>query len=482
MRTLLGTAILLLLFCNAAGQTKYSKRELLQDLSVLEGIITRTNPQLTRAGKAEMEKVFAEAARSFSLDNVTGLDFMKYISALRLNTGYDAHASFTLQEHLFPDLPVFFPVPVYILEDRFVVNSEGAALPYASIIKTINGVSTNSILQKLVPADREKGFMKYRVGSVFHAVYFLIYGAANDFVITYQEDINASEEKTVTCKAVSLRDAFALQQGAVFPLSKLTVPNANPVTWVFDEVTRTFYLPLRSFMLPPRDSSMLSGPVFDSLFKVIRDKGARSLVLDIRGNGGGAMELPGLLLSYLMDSTFYEAHHFKMVPVKNIPVDYLKRIDQIAVPSKTDGRKMLYRLYDGSVTRNGEVSKNMYFKRDPSPYHFSGQVGLLTDGGTFSAAAYFASLFQHFKRGTIMGSPTGGAARQMTAGHTLEYELPHTKIAVSLPLMYMTFDESVVDDSQSDYIMPDIRISFEQQYQYFYRKQDWGIGIRINAP
>jgi len=474
-------ATLLLLFISAGGQTKYSKKELLQDFSALKQIVTHTNPLLTNAGRVQMERVFAEADRSFSLDNATGLEFIKYVSGLQIKAGYDAHASFTFNEQLFPVSPVFFPVPVYLLGDRFIVNSEKAILPYGSIIKTINSVSTDSILKRLAPGEQELDYIKYRLSGVFHAVYFLEYGAADEFIITYHEHINSPEVKTATCKAVNLKDAFTSQQNAVFPLVKLTAQNVNQVHWVFDDVAKSFYLQLRSFLAPPLDSFILLGPDYDSLFKSIRDKGVRSLVVDIRGNGGGMMQVPGLLLSYLADSTFYEAHHLKMVPVKNIPLDLLKRIDQRSVSSKSDGRKMLYRLYDGSVTQNGITYKDVQFKRQPSPYRFSGPVALLTDGGTFSAAAYFANLFREFKRGSIIGLPTGGAARQITAGHILEYELPNTKIIVSLPLMYITFDKETPGYSKRDYVIPDVLLSFEQQYQYFYRKQDWGTGVGVNS-
>lgn len=481
MRLLLYSAILLLLFYNGGAQTKFSKKELLQDLTVLESILTRTNPRLTGTRKAQMEKLFAEADRNFPLDQATGLEFIKYVSQLQINAGYDEHASFELNEQLFPISAIFFPVPVYLLGDRFVVNSEKAILPYGSLIRTINGISADSILHKFLRKDREVNHFKYRLGSIFHAMYFLEYGGADEFIITYNEDLNSKELKTATCKAVSLRDAFALQNDAVFPLTKVTPQNLNHTYTEFNEITRSYYLQLKSFTGLSGDSSISYNQMYDSLFKHVQDKGPRSLILDIRGNNGGLLLVPGLLLSYLADSTFYETHHLKMVPASNIPLDYLKRIDQRSVPNKGDGRKMLYRLYDGSVTRNGSTDKDIHFKREPSPYRFPGPVALLTDGGTFSAAAYFASLFQRLKRGSIMGLPTGGTARQITAGHILEYELPNTKIVVSLPLMDITFDDTMSDNSKQNYVMPDAILPFESQYQYFYLKQDWGVQIKLNA-
>ncbi|WP_114791879.1 S41 family peptidase [Niabella yanshanensis] len=481
MRTLLYVAILLLLFFDVAGQAKFSQKELLHDLSVLKRIVTNTNPLLTNDSRVQMERMFADAERTFPLEQATGLEFIKYVTRLQINAGYDEHASFDLNEQLFPVSSVFFPVPIYLLGDRFVVNSEKAMLPYGSLIRSINGISADSILHKFLRGDREVNHFKHRLGSIFHAMYFLEYGGADEFIITYNENLKSKELKTVTCKAVSLRNAFALQNDAVFPLTKVTEQNLNQTYVEFNEITKGYYLQLKSFTGLSGDSSMPYTQMFDSLFKHVQSKSPRSMILDIRGNSGGLLLVPGLLLSYLAGTPFDEVHHLKMMPVKDIPLDYLKRIDQRPVATKSDGRKMLYRLYDGSVTQNGSTYKDIHFKREPSPYRFSGPVALLTDGGTFSAAAYFANLFQRSKRGSIMGLPTGGAARQITAGHMLEYELPNTKIVVSLPLMYITFGDAASINSTWDYVVPDAVLPFEKEYQYFCLKQDWGVQIKLNA-
>lgn len=44
---------------------------------------------------------------------------------------------------------------------------------------------------------------------------------------------------------------------------------------------------------------------------------------------------------------------------------------------------------------------------DSTPY--LGEIILLTDRGTFSAAEDFCSLFRGMKRGLIVGTPTGGS-------------------------------------------------------------------------
>jgi hypothetical protein len=188
------------------------------------------------------------------------------------------------------------------------------------------------------------------------------------------------------------------------------------------------------------------------------------------------MDIPGLLFSYLADSIFYEVQHLQMSPVKHIPLRYLKTINNKNVESTADAKKGLYRLYDGFNTENGASKRTISYKRLPSPYAFRGSVVLLTDGGTFSAAAYFTALFGQYKRGDILGAPTAGSIRQITAGHLLNYELPNTRIRVTVPLAKITFGERLYNSAPKYFAIP-----FSRQYQYFLKKLDWGKALNVGT-
>jgi C-terminal processing protease CtpA/Prc len=60
-------------------------------------------------------------------------------------------------------------------------------------------------------------------------------------------------------------------------------------------------------------------------------------------------------------------------------------------------------------------------------YVFKGHVYVLTDGGSFSNSAIFASLIQFYKRGKIVGGETGGNGFVLSGGAGY-FEAPNTGV------------------------------------------------------
>ncbi len=483
MRSAIILLLLIQFFFIAGAQTKYTKQQLVEDLKVLKDILVNTNPILTNTGRENIEKKFAQAIRMFPMESATGLEFMRYISPLKTEIQYDDHAGMMLgEEHLPPGTP-YFPLPVYIIQNNILVNTEKSPLPFGSIIQGINGIKTSEILKALAGKGGEANFRKYHLNDGFPFQFFAKYGAKDTFTISYKTDDDITE-KQVRCPAVGIRELLNMQSSKVFPVNRNVYSDKININTQFDEASKLYYMQVPSFGVFRSDSIITSQQfetAFDSLFKEIRQKSVSHLIIDMRGNGGGAMDIPGLLFSYLADSVFNEFQYLKTRPVKHIPLRYLKAIDNNNSASIPDAKKKLYRLYDGFITTNGESKKTIFYKRKPNQYSFGGKVALLTDGGTFSAAAYFAALFRLHQRGDIIGAQVGGSIREMTAGYLLQYELPNTKIRLTIPLMYMTFDKELYPAVKEEYISPDYAIPFESEYQYFLKKQDWGRGLNTKT-
>ncbi|HMR83089.1 MAG TPA: S41 family peptidase [Niabella sp.] len=484
MRAALIVLLLIQFFFIAGAQTKYTKQQLVEDLKVLKNILVHTNPILTNTGRENIEKKFTQTIRTFPMESATGLEFMRYISPLKTEIRYDDHAGMMLgEEHLPPGTP-YFPLPVYIIQNNMLVNTEKGPLPYGSIIHGINGIKTSEILKDLAGNDGEANFRKYHLNDGFPFQFFTKYGAKDTFTISYKTNIDDTIEKQARCPAVGISELLNMQNSRIFPLNRNVEQDKINIYTQFDEPSKLCYMRVPSFLvLSPGSAATYEQfkNVFDSLFKEIRQKSVAHLIIDIRGNGGGLIDRTGLLFSYLADSVFHEAWYLKMQRVNHIPLQHLKAIDNNNVTSRVDAKKRLYRLYDGFTTTNGESKKTIELKREPNQYSSRGKVALLTDGGTFSAAAYFAALFRLHQRGDIIGAQVGGSIREMTAGHLLLYELPNTKIRLTIPLMYITFDKELYPAVKEEYISPDYAIPFATEYQYFLKKQDWDRGLNIKT-
>lgn len=149
----------------------------------------------------------------------------------------------------------------------------------------------------------------------------------------------------------------------------------------------------------------------DSTFKSIKAENVKSLIIDIRKNGGGSSSLGDELMQYISKSNFRQ---FDLACVKISSELVNKGILNWVDTSK---RKI------GTLYSFIDTSKIML--RD-NPSRFDGQSYLLIGGKTFSSATNFASTFQCYGVGKIIGTETGG----LTAcfGDVYTFELPNTKL------------------------------------------------------
>jgi len=73
----------------------------------------------------------------------------------------------------------------------------------------------------------------------------------------------------------------------------------------------------------------------------------------------------------------------------------------------------------------------------PKKRHFKGNLYVLINGGTFSAAAILASNLKGLKRGVFVGEETGGASNGTVAGKMALFKLPESKLKIHFGLAYI---------------------------------------------
>jgi hypothetical protein len=141
-----------------------------------------------------------------------------------------------------------------------------------------------------------------------------------------------------------------------------------------------------------RDGGAFAG-FLRSTFAEIKQRGLRSLIIDIRANGGGDSRLAGELMQYISKKPFrlFEWGSFK------ISNELLSRhaLDMFPPALRTPG-KVIKLPHALTALRENR-------------WRFDGNCFLLTSGRTCSAAVVLASAFQCFGVGTVVGTETGGA-------------------------------------------------------------------------
>lgn len=183
----------------------------------------------------------------------------------------------------------------------------------------------------------------------------------------------------------------------------------------------------------------------DSTFRLIEHNNVRSLIIDIRKNGGGNSSLGDEIMQYISKVDFKMADSC-IIKISNVLIKE-KQFNWIDSAKRVAGS--LYNSHDTSKTKLRE-----------NPLRFKGKSYLLIGGNTFSSATMFAGSFQCYNVGKIIGTETGG----LTAcfGDVYSFELPNTKF--NMGVSYKKFFNACGIDNRRG-VVPDyiVENSFEDE-------------------
>jgi len=200
-------------------------------------------------------------------------------------------------------------------------------------------------------------------------------------------------------------------------------------------------------------------------FQQLNSAHTKTLVLDLRDNGGGHIRDIYTLYSYLADSSFhliekpqvtsktslwhigyYNDQPFWVQVIQTILLPFVVEMDIITY-LKTKKEK------DHTYTFALRESRLARVKSDG----FRGKVYVLINGGSFSASSLLSSNLKGSKRAIFVGNETGGAYNGCVAGILPVRTLPASKLKLRFGLMVCKTPYSDVPDGRG--ILPDMEIT-----------------------
>ncbi|WP_159065829.1 S41 family peptidase [Gorillibacterium timonense] len=208
--------------------------------------------------------------------------------------------------------------------------------------------------------------------------------------------------------------------------------NTNVITRQLDG-TKTGYIKIFSFGRSSKEADRSIIQEFMRKYGQDLDK----LILDVRGNGGGEQDYwTDLLLRPLLKepidaefdgaikSRFKERLGFRFTiyrkfvtsTLTNAKLYGVSSVEKIANPSDLDDTWVTYR-----------VNKHL---TPLDSFPFNGNVYVLIDGNSFSAADSFAMTMQKLKLGTLVGTPTAGGDSEYLEPY--RFSLPNSGILFRL--------------------------------------------------
>lgn len=155
--------------------------------------------------------------------------------------------------------------------------------------------------------------------------------------------------------------------------------------------------------------------------KITKKKKIETIVVDLRGNGGGNVQTE--FLSYFMTSQ-------EVVGSYNI-VKRLKRGERKHIKKNTPEfrrYKKNMRQFNRFERKHPGFDGQLVSMSVDTSLIFHGNIIVLTDEGTFSAASLLAAQLKTLREAEIIGSRPGGSFYACNAG-TLQFVLPNSRIS-----------------------------------------------------
>jgi hypothetical protein len=180
---------------------------------------------------------------------------------------------------------------------------------------------------------------------------------------------------------------------------------------------------------------------YKEVFELLNKTDTKNLVLDIRNNPGGRLNEIHELYSYLTaDSTFQLIEEAKVTSKTSLlQADYLSSMPKLLyifiIPT--------YPVYASLLllkTRKDELGEYRFkmkssIEKPHKANYFDGNVYVLINGGSFSAACIISSKLKENPKIIFVGEETGGAFNGTIAGRASTYELPNSKLRTRLWIM-----------------------------------------------
>lgn len=177
------------------------------------------------------------------------------------------------------------------------------------------------------------------------------------------------------------------------------------------------------------------------------------LIVDIRDNEGGDDAIGRALLAHLLKSPLRTVTDQAITSYERAPyvlVRYLDTWDYSFFDRTGKVRAVTEGPQVGKLEVIERVARTQVIEPVTNPYQ--GKVVMLVGGENSSATFILARLVQQSGVATLVGQPTGGNLRGLNGGELTWVTLPHSRVAVDVPLLAARYGADTPDRS----VVPDV--------------------------
>ncbi|MEO1412615.1 MAG: S41 family peptidase [Bacteroidota bacterium] len=428
MKTKFNTLWLVLLLPSLlGGQQPLTEVQIREDFEVLKNVLVKGHPALYEyTSRSEWDSLFANFAAEKVRTLKTDRDLYRALIQLtdRVRDGH-----LIVMRPRLDSIPPLFPLLLKIIHGHCYTDTDDFGIPVGSEILTIDGIEWTTLRERLLPYAPSDGFNTSKkdrqMEREFGILHFYEFGAQAGYRVSYRSPSNRIEERYIDSQSFeSIGKRFA-QRNSNF--GRTTLGKQAPDCYFIDSL-RTAVLTLNTFNGEVEKFQSALG----AIFKDIRRKKAKHLIIDIRQNEGG----------YPLNAI----HAFSYLASKPFKQRRSSEVSTATLPEEDHGQNLVngytyetfFKTFYESAEKQGErwllQEDTNEARMVPNKKRYGGKVYVLIGGKTFSAGASFA-LFCKNAGIPLIGEETGGGYYTQTGGYPILYTLPHSAIKILVSLV-----------------------------------------------
>ena len=434
---------------------KYSKEELQEDYNLLRKILGKKHPSLYwYTSRDSMNYFFNEGYHAIE-DSMTELQFGWKILAPLTSVIHCGHTSFSMSKgwnkfirhKRIPSFPLFLKIWNDTMVVIYNLNSKDSVLKKGTIITSINGISSADIINIMFDYMVEDGYSEnvnyIRLSTSFPYFHRNIFGLYKTYNIGYIDSAGKQKNVLIPYFNPPLDSLKKIEKQQKIEKKFLKTGKRENIRSL--QIDTTFALmTINSF------SKGHLKNFFKKSFRKIRRKKIKNLVIDIRANGGGDINNYVLLTKFLRNSPFKVADS-AWSKSKNFG-PYTRYITS-GIFNNIGLSVLTHKGKDGNY-HFGYWERHTFMPKRRN--HFDGNVYVLINGLTFSAATLFCNAVKSQQNITLVGEETGGGWYGNSGIMIPDIKLPNTKLRVRLPFFRIVqYDHVNVKGSG---VLPDVFI------------------------
>ena len=195
---------------------------------------------------------------------------------------------------------------------------------------------------------------------------------------------------------------------------------------------------------------------------IIAISGVPNLIVDLRNNPGGSIEVINELLSYFLTEPSVPLNSYKKV---NSNTTY----ESFKYSNNHSKDEIMFGDYVPMKDKAGYYlfPESLAIIMPDTLVNYPGRLYLLTDETSVSAATDFPAKIVRNHRGVTVGRETGSAYHFITAENFVDIILPNSRIQVRIPLIKEVFEDLVTERTPMGRgLMPDyeVPLTYEEIY------------------